>query len=69
MEIIEQLLANGEGITFSALFIGLLLYVMKTNDKRETDYRQTISELTKVLNNFEDLKQDISSIKNKIFGG
>lgn len=69
MEFIEQVITNGEGLTFSVLFVGLLLYVMKTNDKREADYRQTIKELTSVLNNFDDLKVDIVQIKNKIFGG
>ena len=55
MEIIEAALTNGEQLTFSVLFVGMLLYVIKTNDKREENYRDTIKELTTALNGFEDL--------------
>ena len=52
MELIESALMNGEQLTFSVLFIGMLLYVIKTNDKREENYRETIKELTTALNGF-----------------
>lgn len=58
----EQILTNPEGITFTTLFVGLLIYVMKTNDVREKNYRDTISELSKALNTFEDLKEKVDSI-------
>ena len=66
MEIIESAVMNGDQITFSILFIGMLLYVIKTNDKREENYRDTIKELTTALNGFEDLKQSVTEIKNKM---
>lgn len=68
MTIIETALTNGEQLTFSALFIALLLYVIKTNDKREEDYRSTIEKLASALNGFEDLKASIEDIKRKIGG-
>ena len=52
MELIESALMNGEQLTFSVLFIGRQLYVIKTNDKREENYRETIKELTTALNGF-----------------
>ena len=63
MEIIEKVVTNGEQITFSVLFIGMLLYVIKTNDAREQNYRDTIKELTTALNGFEDLKNAVADIK------
>lgn len=68
MQVIEAALSNGEQLTFSVLFIGMLLYVIKTNDAREENYRQTIKELTQALTGFEDLKNAIDEIKRKIGG-
>ena len=67
MEIIEAALTNGDQITFSLLFIGMLLYVIKTNDAREQNYRDTIKELTMALNGFEDLKNAVAEIKTHIY--
>lgn len=66
MEIIEAAVSNGEQLTFSVLFVGMLLYVIKTNEMREQNYRETIKELTAALNGFEDLKQSLNDIKNKV---
>ena len=66
MEIIEAALTNGEQLTFSVLIVVMLLYVIKTNDKREENYRDTIKELTTALNGFEDLKTAVSEIKTKV---
>ena len=63
MEIINAAMANGDQITFSVLFIAMLLYVIKTNDAREQNYRDTIKELTTALNGFEDLKSAVADIK------
>ena len=63
MEIINAAMANGEQVTFSVLFIGMLLYVIKTNDAREQNYRDTIKELTTALNGFEDLKNAVADIR------
>ena len=58
----EQLFNNPEQITFAVLFVGLLVYVMKTNDDREKQYRETITRLTKALGTLEDVEQKIDSI-------
>lgn len=73
MELIEQLITNGNEVTFSILFIVILGYVIKTNDKRELKYQETIdknqqiiSDTVKSLNGFEDLKQDVQKIAEKV---
>ena len=66
MELIEAAMSNGEQITFGVLFVGMLLYVIKTNDAREQNYRDTIKELTTALNGFEDLKSAVADIKTKV---
>ena len=66
MELIEAALSSGDQLTFSVLFVGMLLYVIKTNDKREENYRDTIKELTTALNGFEDLKSAVADIKTKV---
>lgn len=73
MELIEQLLTNGNELTFSVLFVVILGYVIKTNDKRELKYQETIdknqqiiSDTVAALNGFEDLKQDVQKIAEKV---
>lgn len=66
MELIENLLTNGTEITFSLLFIGLFIYMTKTNEKRELKYQETISTLTSALNGYQDLKEDVSYIRQKV---
>lgn len=73
MEILDQLLTNGNELTFSVLFIAILGYVIKTNDKRELKYQETIdknqqiiSDTVKALNGFEDLRQDVQKIAEKV---
>lgn len=66
MELIENFLVNGTELTFSVLFIAMLLYVIKTNDTREQRYQQTIDTLTSALNGYQDLKDDVTYIKNKL---
>lgn len=73
MELLEQLLTNGNEVTFSILFIVILGYVIKTNDKRELKYQETIdknqqiiSDTVKALNGFEDLKEDVQKIAEKV---
>lgn len=64
--IFEQLLQNPEQITFGALFIGLLVYVMKTNDTREKQYRNTIDRLTTALGTLEDVEQKLDNLSNTL---
>ena len=62
----EHLLTNPEQITFAVLFVGLLIYVMKTNDTREQQYRETISRLTKALGTIENIEKKIDSLTNEL---
>ena len=66
MDILENFLSNGTEITFSILFIGLFIWNIRTNDERETRYQETISKLTSALNGYEDLKEDVQYIREKI---
>lgn len=66
MDYIESLLSNGTEISFAVLFIGLLIYNIKTNDNREKRYQETIATLTSALNGFDDLKETINQIKEKV---
>lgn len=66
MEIIENMIVNGTELTFSILFIGLFIYMIKTNDGREQRYQETINTLTKALNGYEDLKEDVAYIRQKV---
>lgn len=66
MELIANMLENGTEITFSILFIAMLLYVIKTNDAREQRYQETINTLTTALNGYEDLKEDVAYIRQKV---
>jgi hypothetical protein len=63
VEFFEQMLLNPSSVTFTALFIGLFVYVMRTNEKREEHYRQTILTLTESLNECESVKAKLSSLK------
>lgn len=62
MGFFDQLLVNPSSITFTALFIGLFVYVMKTNEKREEHYRRTIELLTDSLNECEGTKAKITGL-------
>ena len=66
MEIIENFLSNGTEITFSILFIALFLWNIRTNDERERRYQDTINTLTTALNGYEDIKEDVQFIRQKI---
>lgn len=66
MELIENMLANGTELTFSILFIGLFIYMIRTNDEREQRYQETIRTLTTALNGYEDLKEDVAYIRQKV---
>ena len=67
MELIEAMLTNGQTISFGMLFVGLLVYVMKTNEAREANYRDTIKNMTEVLGvGIEQLKGMVDDIKGKM---
>lgn len=62
----EQLFNNPEQITFAVLFVGLLVYVMKTNDTREKQYRDTINRLTKALGTVEDIEYKLDILNSRL---
>jgi uncharacterized membrane-anchored protein YhcB (DUF1043 family) len=62
VDLLEMIAKNPEGVTFTGLFVGLLIYVMKTNGTREQNYQDTIKELTKALNTFEDIREKVESL-------
>lgn len=62
----EELLMNPEQITFAVLFVGLLIYVMKTNDQREKQYRDTIDRLTSSLVILEEIEEKVNNIHDKV---
>ena len=66
MEIIENLLVNGTELTFSVLFVSLFVYMIKTNGEREQRYQETINALTSALNGYDDLKEDVAYIRQKL---
>lgn len=63
---LEELLLNTEQITFAVLFVSLLVYVMKTNDQREKQYRETIDRLTSSLVILESIEKKVTNIHDKL---
>lgn len=66
MDTLEGILTNGTELTFAILFVALLMYVMKTNDKREEQYRNTITNLSVALSKYEGLKESVDKIGEKL---
>lgn len=66
---LEELLLNTEQITFAVLFVGLLVYVMKTNDQREKQYRETIDRLTSSLVILESIEKKVTKIHDQVVSG
>jgi hypothetical protein len=62
LELFDSLIANPENITFTFLFIGLFVYVMRTNERRESHYRETIQVLTNSLNECESTKIKLTNL-------
>lgn len=59
---LEGLLTNPEQLTFGVLFVGLLVYVMKTNDSRENQYRETIDRLSKALATVSQIEDKLDEV-------
>jgi hypothetical protein len=67
VQVLETLLSEGGNITYGVLFVTLLLYVVRTNDAREQNYRDTIKDLSDALNNgLADIKNNVEDIKESI---
>ncbi len=65
-DIISIIVSNG---VFAVLFVWLFCYQLKDSSKRETKYQQTIEQLTSHLQILDDVKQDISDIKDFLKSG
>ena len=55
-------IAISNGI-FAALFVALLIYELKDSRKREAKYKNTIDNLSNKLNTVDEIKQDVTEIK------
>lgn len=64
-DIISIIVSNG---VFAILFVWLFIYQLKDSSKREEKYQQTISDLTSRLQVLDDVKQDITDIKQLLKG-
>ena len=58
-------LAAGQGLGY-ALFVFLLIYVLKTTGERERRYQDLLDILGEKFGVVEDIKEDVKEIKNKI---
>lgn len=66
-------LASSQGI-WTVLTVALIFYILKNQEKRdlrqeerESKYQNIITNLTEKLNLVEEIKEDISKIKNFVF--
>lgn len=62
-ELLSAALQQGLGY---ALFVFLLLYVLKTTGDRETKYQNLLDKMADKFNVVEDIKEDVKEIKSKI---
>ena len=72
----EEIIANFEQLTFGALFVAMLVYTIKTNDKREQRYIETIQEnqdtvknAVKALRGYDEVKATTEEILRKVTKG
>lgn len=65
-DIISIVVSNG---VFAILFVWLFWYQLKDSAKRETKYQQTIEQLTTHLQILEDVKDDLTEIKDMLKNG
>lgn len=63
----DAILNNPEQITFTVLFVALLVYVMKTNDIRENQYRETIDRLTQHFEVVKDIEAKVDKVTTFIY--
>lgn len=68
-QFVENLLANPNEVSFAALFIGLLIWVMKQNNGRELRYQETIQKLTAALGDVEIIRTMVEKISERFERG
>ncbi|MDU7243280.1 BhlA/UviB family holin-like peptide [Clostridium sp.] len=57
--------AIGQGLGY-ALFVFLLIYVLKTTGEREKRYQDLLDALAEKFNVVENIEEDVKEIKNKM---
>lgn len=62
-EVFNVAISNG---VFAVMFVALLVYVLKDSRKRETKYQNLIDTLSSKLNTVDEIKQDVTDIKNSL---
>ena len=62
-DILNIAISNG---IFAALFVALLVYELKDSNQREKKYQKTIDNLANRLGVVQDIKDDVSEIKNVV---
>lgn len=65
-EVVSIVVSNG---VFAILFVWLFLYMLKDSRNRETKYQQTIEQLTTHLQTLEEVKDDLTEIKDMLKAG
>ncbi|WP_286909337.1 BhlA/UviB family holin-like peptide [Clostridium sp. UBA1652] len=63
-DLMKEALSQGFGY---ALFVFLLLYVLKTTGNREKRYQDLLDKLTEKFSIIEDIKSDVKEVKDHIF--
>ena len=62
-EVFNVAISNG---IFAVMFVALLVYVLKDTKKREGKYQNIIDVLSSKLNTVDEIKQDVSEIKQSL---
>jgi len=65
-EIISIVVSNG---VFAILFVWLFVYQLRDSSKREIKYQQTIEKLTSNLQILEEVRHDLTDIKDYLKNG
>ena len=72
----EEIIANFEQLTFGALFVAMLVYSMRTNERREQRYIETIAEnqetvknAMKALRGYDEVKSNTEKILERVKKG
>lgn len=63
-DLMKEAISQGFGY---ALFVFLLLYVLKTTGNREKRYQDLLDKLTEKFSIIEDIKSDVKEVKDHIF--
>lgn len=62
-EILRVAISNG---LWAVLFVALLIYQLRDSASREIKYQQTIEVLTRKYDVIDEMKNDITDIKNSL---